>query len=511
MKLIPLVCPNCGAKLDVEPGKDVYFCTYCGCKVVPETQRIQMVGDVKVQGIATESSLLDKAYILLESGKFDAADETLERVLDINPRNAKAYIGKLLCSLKCRTITELEERCKTIDNEEYYGQALKYAGEAERKEYIEINENIKSAIRNKLVESKYQNAINLINKDSIQDINEAKEIFYSIKDYKDSERRLEHCKERILLLKNRAKDEEEKLERNKKELKKKILFIIMGLGIVVVACCFLAQAKQKQERYQEAILYLESAHYQEAKEIFESIQGYNNSDQYINYCTGAILFKEGKYEEASEIFDALGSFEQSELKYQESLYNSSINLLNTGEYDKAQDQLQKIAGFRDSIEILKEIESIDSINNEINNAYKVLDSTGDITPLYDVVLRLKYPSIIFKQDVHTITKLYNMTGEWKSSDYVTFSTITEILFGNNNVRSILVTPTFSNNEFSIKVAFVDDITKYRTFKLDNDEFHFDCPDGTKLCIDMNEKTLQLEHIGKYGTVREKVYFSKKPN
>lgn len=37
----------------------------------------------------------------MEDGEFDRADDYCERVLDIEPTNAEAYIGKLLVEYKC--------------------------------------------------------------------------------------------------------------------------------------------------------------------------------------------------------------------------------------------------------------------------------------------------------------------------------------------------------------------------------------------------------------------------
>lgn len=34
VKMISLVCPNCGAKLDVKNGTQTCFCTYCGTKIL---------------------------------------------------------------------------------------------------------------------------------------------------------------------------------------------------------------------------------------------------------------------------------------------------------------------------------------------------------------------------------------------------------------------------------------------------------------------------------------------
>ena len=34
VKLVSVKCPECGAMLDIEEGRDQAFCTHCGAKVV---------------------------------------------------------------------------------------------------------------------------------------------------------------------------------------------------------------------------------------------------------------------------------------------------------------------------------------------------------------------------------------------------------------------------------------------------------------------------------------------
>ncbi len=34
MKMISLECPKCGANLSVEKGRENYFCSYCGAKLL---------------------------------------------------------------------------------------------------------------------------------------------------------------------------------------------------------------------------------------------------------------------------------------------------------------------------------------------------------------------------------------------------------------------------------------------------------------------------------------------
>lgn len=53
-----------------------------------------------------------RAFMFLEDGNFDEADEYCEKVLDIDPENAQAYLGKLMAELRVET----QDRIKTPQN-----------------------------------------------------------------------------------------------------------------------------------------------------------------------------------------------------------------------------------------------------------------------------------------------------------------------------------------------------------------------------------------------------------
>jgi len=71
--------------------------------------------------------LLKRAYIFLEDGDFGNADVYFERVLDSDPENAKAYIGKLMAELGVRREAEIRSQDRDISGSENYRRALRYA------------------------------------------------------------------------------------------------------------------------------------------------------------------------------------------------------------------------------------------------------------------------------------------------------------------------------------------------------------------------------------------------
>lgn len=52
---------------------------------------------------AAVEPLLKRAFMFLEDGEWESADEYCERVLDMDPENARAYLGKLMAELEIRS------------------------------------------------------------------------------------------------------------------------------------------------------------------------------------------------------------------------------------------------------------------------------------------------------------------------------------------------------------------------------------------------------------------------
>lgn len=108
-------------------------------------------------GNANVAPLLKRAFMFLEDGNFEEADEYCEKVLDQDPENAKAYLGKLLASVGVPR-TENLANCKVnfLNNINYnkvtkFGDAqlistLKdYANQAVYNEAVGQMENLDSA------------------------------------------------------------------------------------------------------------------------------------------------------------------------------------------------------------------------------------------------------------------------------------------------------------------------------------------------------------------------------
>ena len=78
-------------------------------------------------GNANEESLLKRAFMFLEDGDWSAADEYCEKVLDIDPENARAYLGKLMTECRACRMEDLQNCRQPFDGSSNYNKILRFA------------------------------------------------------------------------------------------------------------------------------------------------------------------------------------------------------------------------------------------------------------------------------------------------------------------------------------------------------------------------------------------------
>ena len=116
-------CQACGAPLEVRDGTEVAFCPYCGMKQTLPKDPVQVMSD----GTSVDS-LLKRAFMFLEDGEFEKANEYCDRVLDIEPENARAYLCKLMADLRVSKMDNLA-RVEKLSNNNSYNKILRFGDE----------------------------------------------------------------------------------------------------------------------------------------------------------------------------------------------------------------------------------------------------------------------------------------------------------------------------------------------------------------------------------------------
>ena len=99
--------------------------------------------------------LLKRAFIFLEDGNWENAEVYCEKVLDLDPENAMAYVGKLMASIHVRQMEQLSETDGRYEEMDNYQKALRFGDDALKRTlrgYIET-------IRDRETENQYVAAV----------------------------------------------------------------------------------------------------------------------------------------------------------------------------------------------------------------------------------------------------------------------------------------------------------------------------------------------------------------
>ena len=145
-------------------------------------------------GNANEESLLKRAFMFLEDSDWDSADEYCEKVLDIDPENARAYLGKLMAECRACRLEDLQNCEQPFDDNGNYNKVLRFADSKlieTLKGYIaHINERNENACLTGI----YDGAVNAMNSaNSEGEYKAAAKIFKSISGFKDADNLVEKC------------------------------------------------------------------------------------------------------------------------------------------------------------------------------------------------------------------------------------------------------------------------------------------------------------------------------
>ncbi|MBQ5840394.1 MAG: TIR domain-containing protein, partial [Clostridia bacterium] len=162
-------------------------------KILPR-EKAETMGTVVAQQNGNNSAtapLLKRVFMFLEDGDWTSADQYCEKVLDLDPECAEAYLGKLLVALEIGQREELKECKNPFDEEPYYGKMMRFASDALKKEISGYLEHI--ALRNNMDE--YNRAKNRMEQaNSADEYEQAAELFAELGEFKDSVALAEECR-----------------------------------------------------------------------------------------------------------------------------------------------------------------------------------------------------------------------------------------------------------------------------------------------------------------------------
>ena len=357
-----------------------------------EESKVTMKEAVVARDAANVAPLLRRVIIFLEDGDWDRADDFCEQVLNQEPENAQAYLGKLMAELQVRRQEDLLNCEVPFDDSNNYRKALRFGGDKivgmltgyidqinERNENVRLTgiyNNAVAVMQSALSESSFKAAEEIFRtipgfqdsdelaeqcleraegcrKDSIYSsacrkmaamtiigYENAIDLFKTIPGWKDADEIIEKCRNKI----EEINAEEEAYRSRQKRLeeeraakdarRKRVIIIISTIISIIIGISILSY-----------IIFLNVQ-----KTVIIPNQKYNAALE---------LYNAGKYDEAQVAFSALNGYKDSdaqivkcEIAIKEGKYVRAIELYNAEKYEAAIAELEAIRGYKDSDEYI---------------------------------------------------------------------------------------------------------------------------------------------------------------
>ena len=266
------------------------------------------------------------AFLFLEDGDWQNADEYCEKVLDVEPECGEAYLGKLMIDLKIRRREKLSEQTEPFDNNPYYQKALRF-GDAKLQNELEgyISTIKNRAERERLLAIYNKGEMLLKSAKTQEDFLNASRVFASINGFEDSETKARLCEEKAneihfsalysaaTMLMKAAKSEEDYAKASDAFSKIKEYKDSEQLA---EECANKADNINKTAIYNTVVALMtgnKARNYKKAIIELEKIRGFKDTDQKIEYCNQKIeqinsalsaagLEKQAKAAERAEAF-----------------------------------------------------------------------------------------------------------------------------------------------------------------------------------------------------------------
>lgn len=287
--------------------------------------------------------LLKRAFAFLKVGDWQQADEYCEKVLDISPECAEAYLGKLMAECSVSTQDELENCEEPLEDNKNYQKILRFAAAPLRDAVAGYN----AAIQERKVEiaSEVEEIPEIaeVIPETVEDIlplvevvpDQSEEIPEQPEAVSKQEETPEQTEEAPPQIEEIPSLPLQKMPKRRTAPARKVnknllltLIAIAGAAIVIAVTAASVRALVPALKYNKAVSLMKSGRYTEAVAVFDTLGGYKDSREKTKESKVAIiesryqdaigLMQTGQYEDAIAIFEDMVDYKDSYAKIAES-------------------------------------------------------------------------------------------------------------------------------------------------------------------------------------------------
>ena len=208
------------------------------------------------------NDLLRKGFAALEGSNWLIADVLFSQVLNIDSKNAEAYLGKLMVELEVRTREGLKNCAYPFNDRENYKKAYALGDESLKNFLYKTIQYINKRNHDAECEEIYRDACDFMGwSKSIRDFEYVIAQLEKIRGYKDAAQKIERCYEKIAQIKSEQLAAQAAREKRKQELKelfnaklplfKKIAIVVVPVLIVAIVAATVIPKTGKDNRVVE--------------------------------------------------------------------------------------------------------------------------------------------------------------------------------------------------------------------------------------------------------------------
>ncbi|MBQ9038540.1 MAG: TIR domain-containing protein [Clostridia bacterium] len=370
--------------------------------------------------------LLKRAFMFLEDGDFVKADNFCEQVLNIDPENGRAYLGKLMSQLKVRREADLRNVPQPFDREKHYEKIMRFSDDALKKQLEDDIQFIKNRNEYNRQKGIFDKAVETLQKaQTVDACVEAMREFNTIPGFDGVQQQLAACTTKIEQINQANYQSAESMMRNGKYNDAIRAFqVLQGYRdsrekILECEECIRSEAYTRAKDWQD------KEQWDDAASAFEKLGDYRDSQQQAKNCLEAKAAEqkaeEDRRERERQQAETHAKLEAAKKRKNtiivialialaivvgvlyikvikpNSTYNTAMKAMNEGNYDEATQLFDSLGTYKDASTQAQESQyqkgNLQMANGDYDGASTTFDSIIDYRDSSELFAEAAYCSV----------------------------------------------------------------------------------------------------------------------